>query len=85
VLDLTPLGTAGGQNPQASTATPSSTAQGASPTLSLVQQYVSNDSFATIRGLTADANATVYALGQHASTNEDLMVIGIGSQKTCAS
>lgn len=84
VLDLTPLATAGGENPSA-TATPNGTGQGTSPTLSLVQQYVSNDSFATIRGLTTDASATVYALGQHASTNEDLMVIGLGTSKSCAS
>lgn len=84
VLDLTPLATAGGPSTQTPTTTPNSTTQGNSPTLTLVQQYVAPNSFALIKGLTADSSSAISVLGQHASSNEDLMVINIGAQKSCA-
>ncbi|HEX7737273.1 MAG TPA: Stp1/IreP family PP2C-type Ser/Thr phosphatase [Ktedonobacteraceae bacterium] len=79
VLDLTPLGAPGGPG-----ATTTATAA-QSLTLTLVQQYASLSSFTSIKGLSADTNATVTILGQHTSANQDLVVINIGAQKSCAS
>jgi hypothetical protein len=79
VLDLTPLASVGGPNTTPTNNIP----QGL--TLTLVQQYVSPGYFNPIKGLATDSNATIYILGQHPSSNEDLVVISIGSQKSCAS
>jgi hypothetical protein len=74
ILDLTSPATAGGPG-----------GAGQSLLLTLVQQYASLSYFTSIKGLTADASATITILGQHPSSNEDLVVINIGSQKSCAS
>jgi serine/threonine protein phosphatase PrpC len=91
VLNLTfqqPLATSGGPG-ATPTATSTSNGQGASVTMSLVQQYVSPTYFAKIKDVVIDPSTTtpggttIDILGQSASNNESLMFIN--SQKACAS
>ncbi len=85
VLDLTALATAGGPG-QTPTTTPTNSTQGTGLTLTLVQQYASPSYFNTIKGLAiASGGPTINVLGQHTPSSEDLVVISIGSQKSCAS
>jgi len=80
-----PLATAGGPG-STPTATSTGNAQGASVTLSLVQQYVSPAYFSTIKNVAIDpGETTIDILGRGASNNESLIVISTNAQKVCAS
>ncbi|HXR64398.1 MAG TPA: Stp1/IreP family PP2C-type Ser/Thr phosphatase [Ktedonobacteraceae bacterium] len=80
VLDLTPLASAGGPTPTTTT-----TSQGASLPLTLVQQYASPAYFNTIKGVAIDPSGTTMSiLGQRTPSSEDLVVISTDPTKVCA-
>lgn len=88
VLDLSlqpPIATAGGPG-TTPTVTSTSSTQGTSLTLKLVQQYASPTYFGTIKSVAIDpGGTTINILGQRAPTSENLMVVSTDAQNVCAS
>jgi hypothetical protein len=87
VLNLTfqpPPARAGGPG-VTPTATTTGGAQGASVTMSLVQQYVSPTYFSMVKNVAIDpGETTIDILGRSTSNSESLIVVSTNAQKVCA-
>lgn len=87
VLDLIiqPAAVSGGAG-ATPTVSPTSNAAGSSITLNLIQQYVSQSYFGTIRGVVTDPDGTtVFILGQNTQNIQSLLEVSAGPQQACAS
>lgn len=87
VLNLTfqpPPATSGGPG-ATPTATATGSAQGASVTMTLVQQYVSPTYFSTVKNVAIDpGETTIDILGRGPANNESLIVVSTNAQTVCA-